>query len=255
MYRIIVRLMMHDVWNYIRKKKIYFVFYLLGAGFILMQLVQIILTENGGKKTFLEGKTGIIWAFIVAFVLLWPIVRGVPLRICKGVYVCPAGDKEKKNYLKVLTWNKVGIGMIVVFLVQFAFHGTNIFKKEPMFLTIALILSFFTFLNMSLNIGIGETGERKLDEKGYAVRTKAEEIIKIYWMCSLAIQWLFLWFQALAVKIVTLDIRIVGAVWFMFMAGNLFIALKYVGTFLGEIMLYEDVHCQRPQRYVVQYDI
>ena len=109
MYKIMIRLMMHDTWNYIRQKKVYFFFYLLGAGFILLQCVQIILSENGGQMTFLKGMTGIICSQIVAFVLLWPLIQGVPLRVCKGVYVCPAGDKEKIRYLEVLTLSLIHI--------------------------------------------------------------------------------------------------------------------------------------------------
>lgn len=46
-----------------------------------------------------------------------------------------------------------------------------------------------------------------------------------------------------------------GIIWGVCFLINLFFVVAYVGAFLKEILLYENVYCQRPKRDDVQYDI
>ena len=58
-------------------------------------------------------------------------MRGIPLRICKAMYLCPAGEKEKERYLFGMLVVKVAIGMIFIgvslkWLLGVAFWGGDI---------------------------------------------------------------------------------------------------------------------------------
>ena len=112
-------------------------------------------------------------------------------------------------------------------------------------------LCFFTLLNVSLTFRMGDTGERRVDENGYVIQTKTELVVKVYWTCILVVQWVILF--ADTVSSMTPLVR--GIIWGVCFLINLFFVVAYVGAFLKEILLYENVYCQRPKRDDVQYDI
>ena len=178
-------------------------------------------------------------------------MRGIPLRICKAMYLCPAGEKEKERYLFGMLVVKVAIGMIFIgvslkWLLGVAFWGGDI-----IFTVIVYGLCFFTLLNVSLTFRMGDTGERRVDENGYVIQTKTELVVKVYWTCILVVQWVILF--ADTVSSMTPLVR--GIIWGVCFLINLFFVVAYVGAFLKELLLSENVYCQRPKRDDVQYDI
>ena len=253
MYRIPIRLMIHDIWSYLRRKKWMLIIYLIGIILILRKVVQVILILGEGKIDFLMGKSGIVWIAVVAIILSWPLMNGIPLRICQGIYVCPVNVRGKVKYLKGVLGIKIGLGIAMIFIMEFAFQEILDLRENWVFLLETIGLSFFTLMSISLNVGIGERGMRQTNEQGYVIQSRTETIIKSYWMCGLILQWIFLLVTTLEISILS-EWILIGICLIIF-GINFVVVFRYVGKFLGEILRYEDVYCQKPKGDEVVYDI
>ena len=98
---------------------------------------------------------------------------------------------------------------------------------------------------------MGDTGERRVDENGYVIQTKTELVVKVYWTCILVVQWVILF--ADTVSSMTPLVR--GIIWGVWFFDKSVFCRGVCGSLLKEILLYENVYCQRPKRDDVQYDI
>lgn len=255
MYRVLMLIMLKDIWRYVKKEKYYILWYLILA-FLIHRNLMFLLEIKTGKIVLdylevTELKRLILVCFL--FLLMFFIVpmRGVPLRICKGLYVCPVEECEKVRYLKGMLGVKVVSGMILTGLGMKYLIGTAFWKGDIWFTIILYVLCFFTLVNVNLNLRMGDTGERRVDENGYVIQTKTEIVIKVYWLCVLIVQWVILF----ADIEITMAPVVRGCIWGTSLLINLFFVKEYVGEFLKEILLYENVYCPRPKREGDQYDI
>lgn len=253
MYRLFTHLMLHDTWNYLRRQKLTLIIYTGVTVLTFWEIVQMYLIIGEEQINHLTGKSGMIGAIIIAWMLIWPFLAGAPLRICRGVYVCPVDERGKVKYLKGLLGIKVGVGLIVILIMEIAFLGIDGLKENWCLLLEIIGLSVFTLLSVSLNIGIGEKGKRQTDEQGYVIQSKEEIIVKFYWLCGLILQWIFLFTTTL--NIPGLNERVVAGICVVLFGINLFVVFRYVGKFLREILHYEDVYRQKPKGNEVIYDI
>ena len=167
------------------------------------------------------------------------------------MYLCPAGEKEKERYLFGMLVVKVVVGMIFIGVSLKCLVGVAFWGGDIMFMVIMYGLCFFTLLNVSLTFRMGDTGGRRVDENGYVIQTKTEIVVKVYWTCTLLVQWVILF----ADTVISMTPLVRGIIWGVCFLINLFFVVVYVGAFLKEILLYENVYCQRSKRDDVQYDI
>lgn len=255
MYRVMMMVMLKDMWRYMKKEKFALLWYMLIVAIAFQNMVVLLdmdVRQMISAGIQMEGlKKWILFGAVFFLACIGGLMRGIPLRICKSMYLCPAGEKEKERYLFGMLVVKVAIGMIFIgvslkWLLGVAFWGGDI-----IFTVIVYGLCFFTLLNVSLTFRMGDTGERRVDENGYVIQTKTELVVKVYWTCILVVQWVILF--ADTVSSMTPLVR--GIIWGVCFLINLFFVVAYVGAFLKEILLYENVYCQRPKRDDVQYDI
>ena len=255
MYRVMMMVMLKDMWRYMKKEKFALLWYMLIVAIAFQNMVVLLdmdVRQMISAGIQMEGlKKWILFGAVFFLACIGGLMRGIPLRICKEMYLCPAGEKEKERYLFGMLVVKVAIGMIFIgvslkWLLGVAFWGGDI-----IFTVIVYGLCFFTLLNVSLTFRMGDTGERRVDENGYVIQTKTELVVKVYWTCILVVQWVILF--ADTVSSMTPLVR--GIIWGVCFLINLFFVVAYVGAFLKEILLYENVYCQRPKRDDVQYDI
>ena len=103
MYRVMMMVMLKDMWRYVKKEKFSLLWYMLIVaiafqnmavllGIETVQVISINLQMADLKKMILVCAA----FFLICIVQL---MRGIPLRICKVMYLCPAGEKEKELYL------------------------------------------------------------------------------------------------------------------------------------------------------------
>ena len=255
MYRVMMMVMLKDMWRYMKKEKFALLWYMLIVAIAFQNMVVLLdmdVRQMISAGIQMEGlKKWILFGAVFFLACIGGLMRGIPLRIYKAMYLCPAGEKEKERYLFGMLVVKVAIGMIFIgvslkWLLGVAFWGGDI-----IFTVIVYGLCFFTLLNVSLTFRMGDTGERRVDENGYVIQTKTELVVKVYWTCILVVQWVILF--ADTVSSMTPLVR--GIIWGVCFLINLFFVVAYVGAFLKEILLYENVYCQRPKRDDVQYDI
>lgn len=189
---------------------------------------------------------------VYLLLLLWRIFKNIPLRLSRGIFVCPAGNREKQHCLFLQLGVKILLCMILTFLLLYFGIG-GIFISENYFLqTVQLLLWFFTFYNINLRVGIGERSGKELDEKGYYRISHAEEMVTVYWLCLLILEWTgFLvnfFFPA------ALGQTALWGIWSIAMACNLFFALRYTRPMLLEMCSYEKIYCQKQPDDIMQYD-
>lgn len=255
MYRVMMMVMLKDMWRYVKKEKFSLLWYMpivaiafqnmaVLLGIETVQVISINLQMADLKKMILVCAA----FFLICIVQL---MRGIPLRICKAMYLCPAGEKEKERYLFGMLVVKVVVGMIFIGVSLKCLVGVAFWGGDIMFMVIMYGLCFFTLLNVSLTFRMGDTGERRVDENGYVIQTKTEIVVKVYWTCTLLVQWVILF----ADTVISMTPLVRGIIWGVCFLINLFFVVVYVGAFLKEILLYENVYCQRSKRDDVQYDI
>ncbi|MBS6194357.1 MAG: hypothetical protein KH828_02080 [Clostridiales bacterium] len=192
-------------------------------------------------------------ATVVLLIIFSMIFKDIPLRISRGIYICPAGDKEKRNYLLIQLGIKLLICLAVPCLLLYLSFGYVFISEDPVLQAVQLLLWFFTFYNINLRIGTGEKSGREVDEKGYRIVSRAEEMVTVYWLCLLILEWIgFLVFLFVDMGLGT--VATLG-IWGAVMLLNLFFALRYTRPLLQDMSSYEKIYCQRPPEQVVQYDI
>ena len=240
MYRVMMMVMLKDMWRYVKKEKFSLLWYMLIVA-IAFQNMAVLL----GIETVQVISINLQMADLKKMILVCAV------RICKAMYLCPAGEKEKERYLFGMLVVKVVVGMIFIGVSLKCLVGVAFWGGDIMFMVIMYGLCFFTLLNVSLTFRMGDTGERRVDENGYVIQTKTEIVVKVYWTCTLLVQWVILF----ADTVISMTPLVRGIIWGVCFLINLFFVVVYVGAFLKEILLYENVYCQRSKRDDVQYDI
>lgn len=254
MYRVMMMIMLKDFWRYIKQEKFLIFWYII----LLVNMVwnfRFVSERTTGQVTSgdvtLELKKVFLLCAVFSLCFLGVLMRGIPLRICRGIYVCPVGEKERTRYLFGMLVVRVVIGMIFVGVSLKCLLGVAFWGGDIMFTVVMYVLCFFSLVNVSLTFRMGDTGERRVDKNGYAIQTKTEIAVKVYWLCILLVQWVLLFVD----MVISMPPLVRGSIWGICLLINLFFIVRYVGAFLKEILLYENVYCQRPKKDDVQYDI
>lgn len=265
-------LILKELWSDLKHKKGLF----LKAFFLLLVLnylssTTIIAFNNSNAMTAEEVRSSVAALFetaagftiltrqimladtLVLLIIFSMIFKDIPLRISRGIYVCPAGNKEKQHYLLIQLGIKLSICLVIPCLVLYISFGHIFISDNPILQAVQILLWFFTFYNINLCIGTGEKSGREVDEKGYRVISHAEEMVTVYWLCLLILEWIG--FLVFLFANTGLGTAATSVMWGAVMLLNLFFALRYTRPLLQDMSSYEKIYCQRPPEQVVQYDL
>lgn len=212
-----------------------------------------------------EGVFGIYWGkdvpdstvrgviSIILLLLIYQLMQQVPLRVCRGLFVCAAGDEERKKYLIAQLSAKMLFSLLLSVVVLLTMTKGIFVSSEPLLCVAQGMLYFFTILNINMKVGIGIKGARKVDERGYAIYSKAEMAVNTYWYCLILIQNV-LFYTCLFLRVEFKNVWVLIYMAAMIMVNGFFI-VRYFGAVLQEAMSYENVYRQEPEKEYIQYDI
>lgn len=253
MYRVLLRIVFCDIWKGMKKNigiliwSIILIIYITGIGMMRVRNIGFYMSVSTRQRMFI----GIV--FISILLIIRSVFSENPLRISKGIYLCPAGYKEKMKYLLLEIGMKIIIGFAMTAVILFVSVGYVFPGGDVLFHLAAVMLCFFTMLNVILSFGRGESRVYKVDEQGYRIQSKAETMLKTYWVCILILEWMLL--CMCTIESFGFDWRIMAGVWFGCLIVNCIFVAKYMKKMLDEILLYENVYCQQPKEEEVLYDL
>lgn len=190
--------------------------------------------------------------FIMVLFLLGMIINVLPLRLPKALYVCAAGEKEKKNYIVTVFGFKLIFSAVILF-------GCIILLEKKVFLSSDIgvnLIHFLLFLSilvcLNLKAGSVKMKDRETDERGYEIITKEEEMVNEYWFALLIVQVIAFYFM------LAYETSIPPMVWYIgggaVMAWNFWVAFHYGSGILRDACAYERAYCQLPERPRETYD-
>lgn len=256
-------LILKELWSDLKRKKdslirCFIISMILGyiMSMTLLQLNAVIYHTKVDQPLFAETLIGEQLLFaetLIYLIIFYVIFRNLPLRISRGIYVAPAGDREKRRYLLMQLAVKLLLCFIIPSLLLYLSYGRVFISSDPVLQVIQTCLWFFTFYNINLRIGTGEKSGREIDEDGYRIVSHAEEMITVYWLCLLILEWIafsvFLFIDTGLGSVAT------SIIWSCIMLINLFFALRYTRPLLDDMSSYEKIYCQKLPDETVQYDI
>lgn len=181
---------------------------------------------------------------IIAFLDLYSLMKKIPLRLSKAMFVCAAGEREKIKYILLQLAVKIIFSIIFIFIFSYYCSGSIFISNNFIINSIQIILWFFIILNINLKIGIGEKEVKKKDKEGYVIITKEEEIVNVYWFCLLIIEAIA--FYSLVNLNINFNLFIILG-WLIAFAINTFVAYKYIRPILNKSLSYEEVYRQEPE--------
>ena len=184
-------------------------------------------------------------ASIIAFLDLYSLMKRIPLRLNKAMFVCAAGEREKIKYILLQLAVKIIFSFIFIFIFSYYCSGSIFISDNFIINSIQIILWFFIILNINLKIGIGEKEVKKKDKEGYVIITKEEEIVNVYWFCLLIIEAIA--FYSLVNLNINFNLFIILG-WLIAFAINTFVVYRYMRPILNKSLSYEAVYCQVPER-------
>ncbi len=182
---------------------------------------------------------------IIAFLDLYSLMKRIPLRLNKAMFVCAAGEREKIKYILLQLAVKIIFSFIFIFIFSYYCSGSIFISDNFIINSIQIILWFFIILNINLKIGIGEKEVKKKDKEGYVIITKEEEIVNVYWFCLLIVEAIA--FYSLVNLNINFNLFIILG-WLIAFAINTFVAYKYMRPILSKSLSYEEVYRQEPER-------
>ena len=102
MYRVMMMVMLKDMWRYMKKEKFALLWYMLIVAIAFQNMVVLLdmdVRQMISAGIQMEGlKKWILFGAVFFLACIGGLMRGIPLRICKAMYLCPAGEKEKERY-------------------------------------------------------------------------------------------------------------------------------------------------------------
>lgn len=223
--------------------------------YVLQEVVaKTVKGEDGSLISMLQINRAVRYCVSVCVLcILYVLMKSVPLRICRGMFICAAGEKERREYLFGQIAVKMALSFVYLFAVLMITTGGFFLEKSAWVRSIQLLLWFFTLLNLNLKVGIGIKGARKMDRKGYAIYSRAETAVNIYWFGLLIIQNVI--FYTLAATGTELSGISMGAGIAAVLLINGFMMVRYLVPMLKEALSYEDVYRQEPEPVFETYDI
>lgn len=130
-----------------------------------------------------------VWACsALGCIMVYFLVKALPLRMGKGMFICAAGSREKMEYMKWQLLLKTAGSFLLLCAVTALSAGTLFLGGGMARNLIQLALWLFLLLNINLRIGSGDEGQPLVDDRGYMIYAKEEEINNVYWFCFLLIQ-------------------------------------------------------------------
>lgn len=249
-------IVLKDLWSSIKNNWatllvygiIYFCISLYLGRVLSMRLFPALLTETENRIVLSDTSVlsqHILLVGIVTMVMLYVLFHKIPLRLSKGMFLFPLGEKEKYSYLVWQLFVKFIFSFVFSIASACFFAGAFFIVSESKEMLIQISIWFFLILNVNLKVGLGEDGRRKTDYQGYQIYTKEEEMIYFYWICILAIEAIvFYSFVIVAVPINTIMVMIWGGAFVL----NTFIACKCTKPILKKSMSYEAVYLQVPDK-------
>ena len=216
------------------------------AGFYITSITMISY-NNLSLITYNEDLTKkIITIFsLISIIFLYLIMKRIPLRLNKAMFVCAAGEFEKIKYILLQLGVKIIFSFLVMFILMYFLVGGFFISSSLITNVIQIILWFFIILNINLKVGIGERGKREKDKEGYVIITKEEEIVNVYWFCLLIIEAIA--FYSLVNLNINFNLFIILG-WLIAFAINTFVVYKYMRPILNKSLSYEEVYRQEPER-------
>lgn len=216
------------------------------VGFYITSITMIG-SNNSSSITYNEDLIKIIVAIfsLISIIYLYFIMRRIPLRLNKAMFVCAAGEHEKIKYILLQLGVKIIFSFLVIFVLMYFLVGSFFISSSLIINVIQIILWFFIILNINLKVGIGEKGKREKDKDGYVIITKEEEMVNVYWFCLLIIEAIAFY------SLVSLNIKFnlfITLGWLIAFAINTFVVYRYMRPILNKSLSYEEIYRQEPER-------
>ena len=210
-------------------------------------IASIIIVADFSSITYNEDliKKMVIVFSLISIIFLYSIMRRIPLRLNKAMFVCAAGEFEKIKYILLQLGIKIIFSFLTLFILMYFSVGRFFISNNLITNIIQIILWFFIILNINLKIGIGEKEVKKKDKEGYVIITKEEEIVNVYWFCLLIIEAIA--FYSLVSLNINFNLFVILG-WIIAFAINTFVLYRYMRPILNKSLSYEAVYCQVPER-------
>lgn len=257
-----IRIIVYDLWMNIKKHGITFICYfvvnfflqILCLAFSLPQFLSELQTagQNYNEEiilSFMTSPTMQLYTMVISsistIVLLWLILKRIPIRLSKPMYVCAAGKKEKMQYLRLHLLVKLGVSLAFTILIQL--FMTNSFFISTNWQQNVVQFGLWFFLILVLNLRT-DPGNRKeiLEAAPDMVTEKSEEIIAgIYWFCLLLIENIV--FYTMAIMQVKWSYWI-SLIWILLFFLNGLLARRCVSPILTYMLSYENIYYPLPEK-------
>lgn len=242
MRKVVAQFVWCEVWEHLKKNFFYW-------------LVMIIAYVGTYYTVYAEKSFG-IFGNLITYFSLWIVIarrKVLPLRICKGTYVCPMDGKWKLHYLGAKVAVRTVWYMLYITLFFWVCGGWIALQNDFSLHAIFFMLIFFTALNVAARLEIEEEGNVKEDERGFRICSKAEKMVRTNSLILLTLEWAC--FVLYLAGTFPTGKSIAGFLGMMCFMVNVFILVKYMRPYLLELLDYERVYSYKPEGEVVQYDV
>ncbi|MFQ6962554.1 MAG: hypothetical protein ACLRTM_23675, partial [Clostridium sp.] len=135
-----IRIIFNDLWLDVKRNFLTFILYFVVYGMIAILGVQVTLIQflrdlqSSGQDysaAILDAmetsptlqEAAISVTAVATILFLWLVLRKMPIRLARPLYVCAAGEKEKMHYLRLHLIVKVCLSLVLAVLVQLFMSG------------------------------------------------------------------------------------------------------------------------------------
>ncbi|MDU4884944.1 hypothetical protein [uncultured Clostridium sp.] len=242
-----LKVVLNDLFINVKKNIFLIILDMFLSSFIGGFIASIIIVADFSSITYNENliKKIVIVFSLISIIFLYSIMRRIPLRLNKAMFVCAAGEFEKIKYILLQLGIKIIFSFLTLFILMYFSVGRFFISNNLIINIIQIILWFFIILNINLKVGIGERGKKEKDKDGYVIITKEEEIVNVYWFCLLIIEAIA--FYSLVSLNINFNLFVILG-WIIAFAINTFVLYRYLRPILNKSLSYEAVYCQVPER-------
>lgn len=242
-----LKVVLNDLFINVKKNIFLIILDMFLSSFIGGFIASIIIVADFSSITYNEDliKKMVIVFSLISIIFLYSIMRRIPLRLNKAMFVCAAGEFEKIKYILLQLGIKIIFSFLILFILMYFSVGRFFISNNLIVNIIQIILWFFIILNINLKVGIGERGKKEKDKDGYVIITKEEEIVNVYWFCLLIIEAIA--FYSLVSLNINFNLFVILG-WIIAFAINTFVLYRYLRPILNKSLSYEAVYCQVPER-------
>lgn len=241
MHKAIGKLVWYEVWENIKKNYIYVFIVTLCFCWIWFREYKAI-------------PYNLSMEYLIGFLILFSAINAkeMPLRVCKGAYVCPLDNKGKLYYLYARVGVRTIQNALKFILIALVVTGLSVLENEFLWYMFFFMLLIFSSFYFAMRLGKNEEEVIKIDEKGYRIQSKAEEMFRTGFGIILIIEWVCYIFVS---GFFEADVEKGVILFLICLLINVVFAKKYTKPYLLELLAYEHVYSYKPKEEVVQYDI